>query len=285
MLHETDRKNLSLLLPDGRRLGYAEYGAPEGSPVLFFHGAPGSRHIHADMANIAAQHSIRLIAVERPGYGLSDPQPGRSILDWPDDVAVLADALGLDRFALIGFSMGSIYALACAYRLSERITRIALSGAVAPLDAPGVMEGISPAVSGLYALAQANPDELRRTLAAVAPSPAALVEAMAGSAAERDRNEINARRAEFEIEYAQVLHSGVEGVASDFILASQDWGFPLGGINTGTYLWCGTTDQNTPPAMTRHIAAQLPGSRTFMLPDEGHFLPYGHWAEILERLT
>ena len=164
-------------LPDGRQLGYAEYGVPTGSPVLFFHGAPGSRHIHADMANISTRHGIRLIAVERPGYGLSDLQTKRTLLDWPDDIAALTDMLGLQRFAIIGFSMGSAYALACAYKLSNRVTKIALAGALAPQDVPGVMEGMSPMVSGLYALARANPDELRNTFAAVAPSPGALVEA------------------------------------------------------------------------------------------------------------
>lgn len=282
---ETDRKSLSLLLPDGRRLGYAEYGAPDGSPVLFFHGAPGSRHIHADMAGMAARLGIRLVAAERPGYGLSSLQPGRSILDWPEDVAALADALEIGQFGVIGFSMGSIYALACAYRLPGRVSGMALSGAVASLDAPGVTEGMSPAVSGLYALARANPDELRRTLAAVAPGHAALVDVMAGSAAERDRDEINARRAEFEVEYAQTLHSGVEGVASDFVLAAQDWGFPLDGINVESHLWCGTADQNTPPAMTAYIAALLQNSQTFMLPDEGHFAFYAYWEKILRRLV
>jgi pimeloyl-ACP methyl ester carboxylesterase len=154
LLEAQDR---SFTLADGRQLGYAEYGVPSGSPVLFFHGAPGSRHIHVDMVEIAARLGIRLIAVERPGYGLSDPQPGRALLDWPGDIAALTDALRLQRFAIIGFSMGSPYALACAYELSGRVTKIALAGALAPQDAPGVLEGISPMVSGLYALAQSNP--------------------------------------------------------------------------------------------------------------------------------
>ena len=278
-------ENQSILLPDGRRLGYAEYGAPEGSPVLFFHGAPGSRHIHADMARMAAQCGVRLIAVERPGYGLSDPQPGRTMLDWPEDVAVLMGALGIAQFAIIGFSGGSPYSIACAYRLPERVTKIALISTLAPLDVPGVTKGISPAVSGLYSLAQSNPDELRHTLAAIAPSPAALLEAMSASATEWDKNAISARHAEFETEYTQTLHSGIEGVASDFVLASKNWGFPLDGISTETHLWCGTADCNTTPAMADYIASQLLNSHTFMLPDEGHFVIFGHWEEILRQLV
>ena len=278
------QENQSILLPDGRRLGYAEYGEPNGRPVLFFHGAPGSRHIHADMADIATRCGIRLIAVERPGYGLSDQRPGRSMLDWPGDVAALTDTLCIAQFAIIGFSGGSPYSLACAYRLPERVTKIALVSTLAPLDVPGVTKGISPAVSGLYSLAQSNPGELRHTLAAIAPSPAALLEAMSASSTEWDRNAMNARHAEFATEYAQTLHSGIEGVASDFVLASKKWGFPLDGINTETHLWCGTADCNTPPSMADYIASQLSNSHTFMLPDEGHFVIFGHWEEILRRL-
>jgi len=284
-MNSQTRKEQSILLPDGRRLGYAEYGAPDGSPVLFFHGAPGSRHIHADMADVAAQRGVRLIAVERPGYGLSDPQPGRSMLDWPDDVAALTDTLKIAQFAIIGFSMGSAYALACACKLPGRVTKIALAGALAPLDAPGVLEGMSPMVSGLYALAQSNPEELRNTFAAIAPSPAALVAAMSASLPEWDKAMFNKRTAEFEAEYAQTLRGGVEGVASDFALASKEWGFPLEGIDTEAHHWCGTADRNTPPAMTSYLAATLPNSRTFMLPGEGHFALYVHWEEILERLA
>ncbi len=281
-LHNTQDRFITL--PDGRKLGYAEYGVPTGSPVVFFHGSPGSSYIHADMAAIAARRGIRLVAVDRPGYGWSSQQPGRTMLDWPDDIAALTDALGIKRFAAIGFSMGSPYALACAYKLHSRVTKIALVGTLAPLDVPGVTEGMSSAASGLYLLAQANPGELSNTIAAIAPSPIALMEAMSASASERDKNVIHARHSEFEIEYTQTLRSGVEGVASDFVLASGGWGFPLDGINIEAHLWCGTDDCNTPPAMTAYQSSILPNSRTFMLPDEGHFALYGHWEEILERL-
>ena len=274
-----------VVLPDGRRLGYAEYGAPNGTPVLFFHGAPGSRHIHADMADIAARRNVRLIAVERPGYGLSDAQAGRTLLSFADDVAVLVDILGLEKFALIGFSMGSIYALACAYQLEHRISGLALAGALAPLDAPGVTKDLSPAAGGLYALAQTDQLELRSTFAAIAPTNAALMAAMTASVCEWDKSVLLARHSEFETEYAETLRSGIEGMASDFVLASQSWGFPLEGIKTGSHLWIGTADCNAPPAMTTYIASTLPNSQTTILQDEGHCALYAHWDEILARLV
>lgn len=237
------------------------------------------------MAGIAAQRGIRLIAVDRPGYGLSGPQPGRTMLDWPDDIAALTHTLDLQRFAIIGFSGGSPYALACAYKLPGRVTKIALTGAFAPQSSLGVMDGMSPAVSGLFALAQSNPDELRNTFAAIASSPAALVEAMSASLPEWDKIEVKKRTAAFETEYTQALRSGVEGIASDFELVSGNWDFPLDGIKAEIHLWSGTADQNTPPAMTTYLSSILPNSRTFMLPGEGHLSLYAHWEEILEKLV
>jgi pimeloyl-ACP methyl ester carboxylesterase len=277
-------QNQQITLPDGRKLGYAEYGAPDGTPVLFFHGSPGSRHIHADMADVATQRNIRLIAVDRPGYGLSDVKHGRTLLDWADDIAVLADTLGIGQFALIGFSMGTIYALACAYKLPQRINKVSLAGAFAPLDVPGITNGMSPAISGLFALAQANPVELKNTFAAIAPTPEALAAAMSASLGESDTAIFHARQSQFEAEYAETLRTGVEGLATDFVLNSQNWGFPLDTIKTETHLWCGTEDCNTPPAMTTYLSSALPNSQTFMLQGEGHCALYLHWEEILARL-
>lgn len=272
-------------LSDGRRLGYAEYGVPNGIPVLFFHGMPGSSYIHADMAVIAAQRDIRLIAVDRPGYGLSDPHPGRTLPDWADDIAALTDRLGIGQFSIVGFSGGSPYALACASRFPTRISRLALAGPFAPLDAPGVMSGMSPSSGGLFSLAQSNPEELKKVLSPLTESPAVLLGAMSASLPEWDKHEVNQRIAEFTTEYTQTLRGGIEGIISDFALISGNWGFTLDNINTGTHLWCGTADCNTPLAMTAYLSSILPNCHTFMLPDEGHLSLYVHWEEILERLV
>src|SRR5438067_1134403 len=104
-------------LRDGRQLGFAEWGDPAGAPVFFFHGMPSSRlNSHADPAALDTHHA-RWIAIDRPGMGLSAFQPRRMLLDWPEDVVQLADALGLDRFAVVGNSAGGPYAAACAFRI------------------------------------------------------------------------------------------------------------------------------------------------------------------------
>ncbi len=95
----------TIRLPDGRRLAFAEYGAPAGKPVFFFQGTPSSRLMHPD-EGVTRDLGVWLIVADRPGFGLSDPQPGRTLLDWPADVIVLADALGIGRFGVGSLAAG-----------------------------------------------------------------------------------------------------------------------------------------------------------------------------------
>ena len=130
-------KNSTITLPDGRRLGCAEYGDPDAMPVLYCHGFPSCR-LEPSMLPVSG---IRLIALDRPGYGLSDPLPGRTLLDWPRDVAAAADALGLGRFAVAGVSGGAPYAAACAALLKDRVMGLALICGIAPPGKAGKPAG------------------------------------------------------------------------------------------------------------------------------------------------
>jgi pimeloyl-ACP methyl ester carboxylesterase len=108
----TDR---TIRLRDGRRLGYAGWGDAGGQPLLYFHGWPGAR-VEGRLADEAARvRGVHLIGIDRPGMGLSDFQPRRTLVDWPDDVLQLAAALTLERFAVLGISDGGPYAAACAW--------------------------------------------------------------------------------------------------------------------------------------------------------------------------
>lgn len=275
-----------LLLPDGRQLGYAEYGAATGMPVLFFHGAPGSRRsIFADLAEAAAQRGVRLIAPERPGYGQSDSLDGRAPSDWIRDVLVLTRALEIERFKLIGFSIGSLYALACAHALPGQVERVALIGGLAPMSVAGVTTEMAPSVLALYGLAGSDPRGLREALAPLANFPADLLAGMAASMPAADRTLLAARAAAFEMDIGEALRNGVAGFVSDLVLAAGEWTFPLSEIQTHVDLWIGTDDCNSPPAMTRHLASVLQHSQVFELQGEGHCCLYTHWQEILDRLT
>jgi pimeloyl-ACP methyl ester carboxylesterase len=152
-------RNLSgqtLRLKDGRKLGYAEYGDPAGEPLFFFQGTPSSRLLHPDEV-ITAALGVRQIQLDRPGFGLSDFQPGRTLLNWPDDVAEVADLLELERFALVGISGGGPYVAACAYKIPERLTAVAMVSSGGPVDAPGAMEGLPRERRLAVAVAQRAP--------------------------------------------------------------------------------------------------------------------------------
>ncbi len=273
-------------LPDGRQLGYAEYGVPAGQPVLFFHGTPGSRRqVHADMGATAEKLGLRLLAPERPGYGLSSPQPDRSLLDWATDIADFTAALGIDRFSIVGFSGGGSYALACAHELPKRVDRLALIGSLAPMDSSELMAGMGPQVRGIFDLARANPAALPDALAPMAVSADALFAAMAKTFPACDEKLLRQRVDGWMADCAEVVRGGIEGVTRDFVLAASPWGFSLGDIKTRVDLWHGSLDCNVPRAMADYLAASLPSSTLSILENTGHLALFTHWVEILAQLV
>src|SRR6266540_857937 len=164
MMQTVPRIDDGIALPDGRWLAYAEFGDPEGRPVLFFHATPGyRRNPWATDAELRSA-GVRLIAPDRPGVGRSTPQPHRRLLDWPDDVRQLADALALQRFAVVGFSNGGPHAAACACKLGPRVSGTALVAPLPPLDAPGAVRQLG-VPDWYYPLARRAPWALRAVYA------------------------------------------------------------------------------------------------------------------------
>jgi len=136
------RLHQQITLADGCTLGFAEYGVPDGIPILFFPGTPSGRLFHHPDESIAVSLGARVITIDRPGYGLSDFQRNRALLNWPDDVEELADALGFDRFPVAGISGGAPYVAACALRIPERLTAAGIINGLGPTDWQGAVEGM-----------------------------------------------------------------------------------------------------------------------------------------------
>jgi pimeloyl-ACP methyl ester carboxylesterase len=158
--HSTDSKIVTL--KDDRTPAYAEYGEATGTPVIGFHGMPGSRLVMKSVEKSAVAAQARLIAPDRPGYGFSQPNKHGTLLGYVDDVAALADALKIDCFAVMGVSGGGPYPLACAYKIPQRVTVAALISGIGPLSLPRATRDMlrmnkimftvghfSPALSGL----------------------------------------------------------------------------------------------------------------------------------------
>lgn len=296
------RRDGVLRLPDGRLLGYAEYGDPAGPPLLYFHGYPSSR---LEAGLIPLRH-VRLIAPDRPGYGLSAPQPGRRLLDWPADVAALLDHLGLARAAVLGMSGGGPYAAVCAHALPDRVTATALVCGIAPPDGPGDgpgdgtddgpgketgWAGGSPA--GFLLRLGRRPVTLR--LAATAArqlvrntdplAVATMLRARAGLPPS-DRGLLGPGVGDRIVAgWREALRSGIAGPLSDAAIYAAPWGFALEEIRGRVAVWHGTADTTVPVAAGRRFAARIPGATAHFLAGEGHFsLIFNHHPAILEDL-
>lgn len=283
------RLQLGVRLSDGRWLAYADYGAPEGRPVFVFHGVPGSRLVMNDDRPIA-DAGLRMIAVDRPGIGRSDPQPGRRLLDWPRDVAALADTLGLRTFAVAGGSGGGPYALACAHALPERVTRVVLAASLAPFDRPGALDGFTPSRRWAWWMLRRAPFQRQITTWMQARffrnEPVWMIRKMTRRMAEADRAAV-ADAAIHDVLLAQLREAyrqGWRGVAQDFAVVTQPWGFDLATITTPVDLWQGLDDENVPAAMGRYLSAALPNCRARFEPG-GHFGPEETMDEILAVLA
>ncbi len=131
-----DDSSATLLLPDGRKLGYAQYGLLTGQRTMFYcHGWPGSRLEAAMFDAIALRLELRIIAVERPGFGWSSPHPDRTLLDHAKDIESLANHLDLKSYGVLGISGGGPYALACAYALpADKLKGVSIVCGLGPPD-------------------------------------------------------------------------------------------------------------------------------------------------------
>ncbi len=279
-------------LPDGRRLGFAEVGDPTGAPVLFFHGNPGSRlHFASERYDEALRAAgVRFIATDRPGYGLSDPKPGRGQADWPADVSALADALGLDRFAVLGHSRGGRYALACAALIPERLTAVGTLSAGTTPDMPHYLRSYHRLVRMEFAFARRAPalwtrvtnSNVRRgkknPAAILAPFKVAL-----SSPADR------ALIATFGREYAKdVIEAARQGPAEWHMEETNQpdpLDFDIDEVKMPVTVWHGTADTLVPITHGRHLAARLASATLVELPDVGHLHTPERVAQIATELT
>lgn len=279
-----------ITLRDGRRLGYAEYGDPSGAPVLLFRGTPSSRLAYRPGDTVASSLGARVVVPERPGYGWSDFQPGRALLDWPDDVVQLADALGFDSFAVAGTSGGGPYVLACAFKIPQRLTRAAIISGVGPIDAPGAVQGMHRNRRVGVLVARYVPWLLRPLLWLVGNprrDPEKYLDRSSAGFPAADWAYINqpSIRPLIVANYAEAVRPGLQGFAQDLLIFTRPWGFKLEDVEMEIHLWHGTEDVSTPLPMAEYVARALPNCRATYLPGEGHLLFYKHWREILGVLV
>lgn len=281
----------TLRLEDGRLLGYAVYGDPEGWPIFYFHGFPGSR-LEAQLADrVAARMGIRLIALDRPGFGLSDFKPRRTIFEWPDDVVKIADALGINRFATIGVSGGGPYAAACALKIPQRLTAVAIVCGLGPLDTPNGTDRMVRANHLIFFLGRRLPwlakISLWRIAYQVRRNPEGTLRRMIVALPDPDKA-VLARpevKTAMKDNVVEAFRGGSRGAACELLLYTRPWGFLLEDIATRVNLWHGEQDVSVPPTMGQYQARTIPNCRAIFYPGEGHFsLVINHMEEVLSGL-
>jgi pimeloyl-ACP methyl ester carboxylesterase len=281
--------NQQVQLQDGRMLGYAEYGAPDGKPIFYFHGLPGSRISWPafDPHGSASTLNARLIAVDRPGIGLSDFKRGRGLLDWPDDVIELADLLKLDRFAVLGISGGGPCAAACAFKIPERLTSTGIVCGMGPIEAPGCTEGASWIFPGKSSVVRRL--LLMLTSLAIRKKPDKFISQMneAVSAPDRALLESHPELANrITDDWREAFRSGIGGTHQESALYARPWGFQLEDITAEVHLWHGEKDDNVVCSVGRYVADTIPNCYPTFFEDEGHFsVIYNHIEEILSVLA
>jgi pimeloyl-ACP methyl ester carboxylesterase len=289
------RDRQTLILADGRRVGFAEYGDPQGLPVLALHGAPASRLMYAAADQSARQRHLRIIAPDRPGYGLTPPDTSASLASRTSWLNAVADALNLERFAILAISGGGPYAVALAARLKERICALALVSPMGPVaDYIASPEGkehpikflqdrfflhlpfrtwLTHPVGDLSAWAfRKGPD----MIAGFAPKLAATPDAKILS-----KPDINRYLRDMTLE---AFWQGGSGGTSDLEIYARPWGVRYEDVTAPAVIWQGTADAIVPPAASEWLAGRLPRCAFHSLDGAGHFWIFEHVDGVLSEL-
>jgi pimeloyl-ACP methyl ester carboxylesterase len=278
-------------LPDGRLLGYAEYGDPDGVPMLGLHGTPGSRLMFKVADAQARELGIRLLAPERPGFGVSCYHRGRTLASYAADIAAFADTLGVARFAVAGISGGGPYAAACAALLPGRVTALGLVSPVGPVTTGEGAQKIGAGHHLIFRVSPRMPPLLWPIFAvgrcAFLYAPMSVYGLLLSRAALADRT-ILARgevRGNMMAGIAEGMRPGVRAAVQEMRLFSRPWDIPFAAIRAPAFLWQGTRDRNVPPSAAFKLGELIPGCDIQRIEDAGHYWVFDNIRPVLARLA
>jgi pimeloyl-ACP methyl ester carboxylesterase len=272
-------REFEVMLDDNRFLDCVEGGDPDGAPLLFHNGTPGSRLLSPAWNRVAAAAGWRLVSFSRPGYGASTPKPGRTVADVADDARQVMDAVGADRFAVWGHSGGGGHALACGALLGDRVTVCVSSAGVTPFDAEGFdwFAGMGEAnleEFGLMSLGREQAlsalDEERQVM--LGAEPRELFDGVASLLSDVDRRAMDDDDIARWVAAccAEGLRDSAEGWVDDDIAFTSPWGFDVAEMTGDVRIWQGEQDRFVPPSHARWLAAHIPGARLELRPEHGH---------------
>lgn len=278
-------------LADGRNLAYSEYGDLNGEPVFHCHSVLGSRLEQSFNApKISEQKGIRLIVMDRPGYGASDPDPKTSFINWVKDLVQLADHLNIEKFSLTGYAMGGVYALACTHEIPERLKSVALISTCMAPESSTDYENIVPLYKMNYRLAKFIP-KVYSLLSAVLvkgvlSDPAAFFKQFSEKLEQADKDILNSEafKTEMFASLKEGFRQGGNASSRDVVQLMHDWSFELSKINIPIDIWHGKHDYHVPLVLGKRFTEHIKNTSLFIKEEQGHYMFYTHWSEILDEL-
>jgi pimeloyl-ACP methyl ester carboxylesterase len=281
-------------LKDGRILGYADCGKTDGIPIFLFHGTPGSRISGLEDEPLLEKYGIRVIAPERPGYGLSSPKPERTITDWVKDIEELAAHLGLKTFHVAGGSGGGPYVLACSLLLAPRVKSGTIIGSAVPPKTLLTTKGMAIGNKIGFLLAKYFPYLLKISFRsyenAVKKYPDKLLQQMLTQLCEWDKSVLQKQAGKgeklFLLHLTEAFKQGSDATYIDFLLISRPWGFKTSNISVPVFMWHGECDTLMPIAPAKEFATLLPTCECHFIPGAGHLLLESDeiGAQIVEKI-
>ncbi|GGA06665.1 alpha/beta fold hydrolase [Dyella caseinilytica] len=263
----------NVVLADGRNMTFAQYGSPDGHPVLYFHGTPSSRLEPLLIGDDTfVRLGLRIIAPDRPGMGRSSFQPHRSFTHWPVDAIALADALGLGKFSVLGNSGGGVYAAACAARIPERLHSAVIVSGAWRMDQSQVLAHLHFMTRLAWRLAKHAPMLLGLLLRSMAASAGKDLTQMKSILPQPDYDafEYPGRYEAFGYMFREALRQGTRGAAWDMRLYVHPLGVRLQDIQMPLHVFHGEKDANVPMALVRETLIAIPTAKLTTYPHEAH---------------
>jgi len=283
-------------LPPGRQLGYLVVG--EGKPVFYFHGTASSRLEVLLLKELTRKKQLRLIGVDRPGAGLSTFAPRKRLRDFNVDINYLADNLGIDRFAVLGWSGGGAYALTCLAFFPERVTRAVIAGSPAlPFDvATAHNTSLARFAMKFPALGMLALRRRRAQVLNANKDVEAFLQSKNGKKMLRNWSKEDAKffadKAWATLMYASMAEAfrqgddGVKAVFQEHHLFMKTWPKEVSKIPPGKVdVWQGTDDKTCRVDNAYRIAEAVPGAYLEIFAGKGHCVMFDNMEKLGETLT
>lgn len=275
----------------GTAVGLYSYGAPDGRPVFALHGVPACGAGFDWAGEPARERGIRLLAPDRPGVGRSAPRTDWRVADYPAMLASLADALGIDRFGVLGYSGGGPYAVACAVELGERMTSVAVCAGSGEVGTVATLDDFARTDRRMMAMSQRHPRLARVVLdvsaMAATWSPKLAMKSFLSELSETDRD-VAARMGsptEAMRLFTMAFQEGAHGVVADYRALAQSWGVDPAAAAVPVTVWHGSADTMVPLRHSQELAARMPGAVLTVWEGEGHLATVTHIAEVLDSFA